>query len=209
MHEKVLTANGLELLKEFESDPSSFFSNWILAGGTGLALHLGHRISDDFDFFRTDFPDAGELHEKLKYYGRYETLQDASHTLTVLLRGTKLSFFRANSPFIFEGIPYLSFRIADIREIALMKLLAICNRGSRKDFIDLYIILRSETTLQEYFRLLPEKYGTSRINTYNILKSLTYFEDAEKEPMPRMLVPFEWEQCKAFFIRSVHSIVLL
>ncbi|MCK5115610.1 MAG: nucleotidyl transferase AbiEii/AbiGii toxin family protein [Candidatus Aegiribacteria sp.] len=209
MHEKVLTANGLELLKEFESDPSSFFANWTLAGGTGLALQLGHRISDDFDFFRTDFPDAGELHGKLKHYGRYETLQEASHTLTVLLRGTKLSFFRTSSPFIFEGIPYLSFRIADIREIALMKLLAICNRGSRKDFIDLYIILRGEITLKEYFRLLPEKYGSSRINAYNILKSLTYFEDAEKEPMPSMLVPFEWEQCKAFFIRAAHSIVLL
>ncbi|MCD4701068.1 MAG: nucleotidyl transferase AbiEii/AbiGii toxin family protein [Candidatus Aegiribacteria sp.] len=209
MHEKVLTKNSLELLKQFESDPSSLFENWILAGGTGLALQLGHRISDDFDFFRTDLTDARELHEKLLCYGTYETLQEASHTLTVLFRGTKLSFFRADSPFIFKGIRYRSFRIADIREIALMKLLAICNRGSRKDFIDLYTILRGETTLQEYFRLLPDKYGASRINTYNILKSLTYFEDAEKEPVPRMLVPFKWEECKAFFIRAAHSIVLL
>lgn len=209
MHEKVLTENSLELLKKFESGPSSLFENWILAGGTGLALQLGHRISDDFDFFRTDLPDARELHEKLLSYGTYETLQEASHTLTVLFRGTKLSFFRARSPFIFEGIKYRSFRIADIREIALMKLLAICNRGSRKDFIDLYTILRGETTLQEYFRLLPDKYGASRINTYSILKSLTYFEDAEKEPVPRMLVPFKWEECKAFFIRAAHSIVLL
>ena len=56
MHEKVLSKNSLELLKEFESDPSSLFENWILAGGTGLALQLGHRISDYFDFFRNDFP---------------------------------------------------------------------------------------------------------------------------------------------------------
>jgi len=209
MHEKVLTPNGLELLKGFESDPSSILENWILAGGTGLALQMGHRISDDFDFFRTDLQDTGDLHEALKHYGRYETLQESSHTLTVLLRGTKLSFFRACSPFIFEGIPHRGFRIADIREIALMKLLAICNRGSRKDFIDLYTILRGEITLQEYFRLLPKKYGASKINTYNILKSLTYFEDTENEPMPRMLVPFEWDKCKAFFIRSAHSIVLL
>jgi predicted nucleotidyltransferase component of viral defense system len=209
MHEKVLSKNSLELLKEFESDPSSLFENWILAGGTGLALQLGHRISDDFDFFRNDLPNARELHEILKHYGRYETLQEASHTLTVLLRGTKLSFFKANSPFIFKGITYRSFRIADIREIALMKFLAICNRGSRKDFIDLYTILRGDITLQEYFKLLPEKYDASRINTYNILKSLTYFEDAEKEPMPRMLVPFSWKECKAFFIRAAHSIVLL
>jgi hypothetical protein len=209
MHEKVLPENSLELLKEIESGPSSILENWTLAGGTGLALQTGHRISNDFDFFRTDIRDVRELHEKLKCCGTYETLQDASHTLTVLLRGTKLSFFRARYPFIFKGIAYRSFNIADIREIALMKLLAISNRGSRKDFIDLYIILRGETTLQEYFRLLPDKYSNSRINTYSILKSLTYFEDAEKEPMPRMLVPFIWDECKAFFIRSAHSIVLL
>ncbi|MCD4847401.1 MAG: hypothetical protein K8R76_04340 [Candidatus Aegiribacteria sp.] len=128
---------------------------------------------------------------------------------TVLLRGIKLSFFRASSPFIFKGIEYRSFSIADIREIALMKLMTISNGGSRKDFIDLYIILRGETTLREYFRLLPDRYGTSRINTYNILKSLTYFKDAEKEPMPKMLVPFIWDECKAYFVRSAHSIVLL
>ena len=209
MHEKVLPENSLELLKEFESGPSPILQNWILAGGTGLALQTGHRISNDFDFFRTDLQDAIELHEKLKCFGEYETLQDASHTLTVLLRGTKLSFFKARSAFIFKGIAYRSFRIADIREIALMKLLAISNKGCRKDFIDLYIILRGETTLQEYFRLLPEKYNTSRINTYSILKNLTYFEDAETEPMPRMLVPFIWDECKAYFVRSAHSIVLL
>ncbi len=209
MHEKVLTKNSLELLRDFESGPSSILENWILAGGTGLALQLGHRISDDFDFFRTDLTDARELHEHLRCYGTYETLQEASHTLTVLLRGTKLSFFRTGSPFIFKGIEYRKLKIADIREIALMKLLAICNRGSRKDFIDLYTILRGETTLQEYFSLLPEKYDSFRINTYNILKSLTYFEDAEKEPMPRMLVPFNWEECKSFFVRGAHSIVLL
>lgn len=209
MHEKVLTQSSLELLNDFESGPSLLLENWVLAGGTGLALQLGHRISDDFDFFRTDFPDLSELHGQLRGYGQYETLQEASHTLTVLFRDTKLSFFRASSPFIFKGVTYRSFRIADIREIALMKLLAICNRGSRKDFVDLYTILQSETTLQEYFQLLPRKYGVSRINTYNILKSLTYFEDAEEEPMPRMLVPFEWEKCKAFCIRAAHSIVLL
>lgn len=209
MHEKVLTENCLELLKDFETDPSSFLKDWILAGGTGLALQAGHRISDDLDFFRTDIMDVRELHDKLQQYGNYETMQEASHTLTVLIRGTKLSFFSAGSPFIFPGVPYRSFGIADVREIALMKLLAITNRGSRKDFIDLYIILRSETTLQEYFNLLPDKYCKSRINTYNILKSLTYFDDAEKEPMPGMLVPFVWEECRAYFIRAAHSIVML
>ncbi|MCD4777020.1 MAG: nucleotidyl transferase AbiEii/AbiGii toxin family protein [Candidatus Aegiribacteria sp.] len=209
MHEKVLTGNCLGLLKAFESDPSALLKEWILAGGTGLALQTGHRISDYLDFFRTDLMDVRELHDKLQQYGNYETMQEDSHTLTILLRNTKLSFILTRFPFIFQGVPYRCFEIADVREIALMKLLAITNRGSRKDFIDLYTILRGDTTLQEYFHLLPEKYGKSRINTYNILKSLTYFDDAEEEPMPIMLVPFVWEECKAFFIRAAHSIVLL
>jgi hypothetical protein len=100
------------------------------------------------------------------------------------------------------------FSIASVEEIALMKLAAVSSRGSRKDFADLYVILQQGGTLEAYFELLPRKYGASRVNTYHILKSLTYFADAEKEPMPRMLVPFDWDECKAFFVRQARSILL-
>lgn len=89
-----------------------------------------------------------------------------------------------------------------------MKLAAVSGRGNRKDFIDLYMILRDRPQLKEYFEWLPRKYGTSRVNAYHILKSLTYFDDAEAEPMPRMLVPFKWKECKSFFIREAHAIIL-
>lgn len=62
--------------------------------------------------------------------------------------------------------------------------------------------------LTDYFELLPRKYDSRRLNTYHILKSLTYFTDAAAEPMPQMKVPFDWEKCKAFFIRQARSIVL-
>jgi len=87
-------------------------------------------------------------------------------------------------------------------------LAAISGRGSRKDFIDLYIILRGGLSLEEFFRWLPQKYGEGRSNAYHVLKSLTYFEDAESEPMPKMLEPFNWDECKAFFVREAHAIVL-
>ena len=89
-----------------------------------------------------------------------------------------------------------------------MKLVAISGRGCRKDFADLYLILQDEPSLEGYFDLLPRKYGESRVNAYHILKSLTYFDDAESEPMPQMLVPFDWKECKAFFIREARAIVL-
>ncbi len=208
MHEKVLPQHSLELLTELEADASPLLTKWTLAGGTGLAFHLGHRLSDDLDFFRTDGLDVRALHNVLAAHGRYETLQEADHTLTVLIRDTKLSFFRVRDPFLFKAERCRFFSVASVGDIALMKLAAISSRGSRKDFADLYIILRRDPALETYFEMLPRKYGASRINTYHILKSLTYFDDAESEPMPRMLVPFDWDECKAFFIREARAIVL-
>lgn len=208
MHEKVLPQGSKALLAWLEKNAASVFQEWTLAGGTGLALWLGHRISEDFDFFRNEGVDLNVLHGTFKKHGAYETLQEAEHTLTVLVGGIKLSFFQIPDPFLFERTPYRSFHLADIRDIALMKLIAISGRGSRKDFVDLYTILRSGPILQDLFQLLPEKYGPGRANVYHTLKSLAYFEDAEPEPPPTMLEPFDWEECKAFFVREAHAIVL-
>ncbi|OIO90389.1 MAG: hypothetical protein AUJ92_18930 [Armatimonadetes bacterium CG2_30_59_28] len=204
----MLPRHTVELLRRLEDYACPLLSGWTLAGGTGLALRLGHRCSDDLDLFRSDDVDVRDLHGVLARQGSYETLQEADHSLTVLLRETKLSFFRLRDPFLFDGTPYRFFEIADVRDIALMKLVAISGRGSRRDFVDMYCILRDGGSLADHFGLLPRKYDASRINTYHILKSLTYFDDAEAEPMPDMRVPFSWDECKAFFVREARSIVL-
>jgi hypothetical protein len=191
-----------------EHDPSPLLKGWVLAGGTGLAFHLGHRFSEDLDFFRTDDFDVRRLHDALRAHGPYETMQEETHTLTVLLHETKLSFFRVRDPFLFEGTRHRFFTLADTRDIALMKLTAISGRGSRKDFADLYTILQRPPSLEAYFELLPRKHDPSRLNTYHILRSLTYFADADSEPEPRMLIPFNWDECKRFFVREARAIVL-
>jgi hypothetical protein len=208
MHPKVLPAGSRQVLARLSKSKLPALQGWILAGGTGLALQVGHRISEDFDFFRTGGMNIRGLREVLEQLGSYETLQEAEHTLTILVRGVKMSFFAVADPLLFETKPYSFFSVADTRDIALMKLAAVSNRGSRKDFVDLYTILRSGPKLGEYLGLLPRKYGKSRINEYHILKSLTYFADAENEPMPVMLEPFNWKECKAFFVREAHAIVL-
>lgn len=208
MHEKVLPEHSMELLTSLEKMNTPALSGWTLAGGTGLALHLGHRISDDLDFFRTDEMDLRGLHEAFEKVGPYETLQEAEHTFTLISQKVKISFFRISDDFIFESTPYRFFMLADVRDIALMKLIAISGRGSRKDFVDLYTVLRGGPTLQECFEELPRKYKSGRANAYHILKSLTYFDDACKEPMPTMLEPFNWEECKAFFAREAHAVIL-
>jgi hypothetical protein len=208
VHEKVLPHGSVRLLDQLGTSGADALQGWTLAGGTGLALHFGHRISEDFDFFRTDLMHVGALHDLFRDLGAYETLQEAEHTLTVLHGQVKLSFFRIRDPFIFPQTPYRFFALAHVTDIALMKLVAISGRGSRKDFIDLYRILMSDVALPELFELLPRKYQAGRANAYHILKSLTYFADAETEPMPRMLEPFDWEECKAFFVREAHAIAL-
>ena len=208
MYKNVLPKGSQDLLAAIEKRPGPALAGWVLAGGTGLAMHLGHRTSEDFDFFKNDELDAPALFSALRHLGECETLQQEKSTLTVLLRGVKLSFFQVSDPFVFPTIPYSFFRVADVRDIALMKLVAVANRGSRKDFADLYCLFRRDLSLRECLELLPRKYGKGRVNDYQVLKSLTWFEEAEQEPSPRMLEPFSWEECKAFFVREVHALLL-
>lgn len=207
MHEKVLP-KGSKVLLEKVKKAHFDFTGWILAGGTGLALQLGHRISEDFDFFRTDPFNVQQLHPALKKVSSYQTLQEDQRTLTVFIEGVKISFFCVGDPFIFKTVDYPVFPLAHIQEIALMKLVAISGRGSRKDFIDLQVILRHGYNLQELLNMIPKKYGKERGNMYHILKSLTYFDDAENEPMPKMLEPFDWKECRNSFVRLAHALVL-
>jgi hypothetical protein len=208
MHERVLPPGSRSLIASLKKTAHPALGGWTLAGGTGLALRVGHRRSDDFDFFRTGPMDPAALLDTIAGLSETEILQQEERTLTLLARKVKISFFGIREPFLFSPQPYSFFAVADTRDIALMKLVAIMNRGSRKDFVDLYTILRDGPTLRDYLELLPRRYGTGRINTYQVLMSLALFEDAEQEPMPAMLEPFDWEECRSFFVREARSIVL-
>jgi predicted nucleotidyltransferase component of viral defense system len=141
-----------------------------LAGGTSLALQIAHRQSVDFDFFTKNDFDNRDILEKLRDLGKFELFNEARNTINALL----------NSPFRHKNM-----RVANMEDIALMKLEAISGRGSKKDFIDLYFLLR-DFSLSELFEKYPLKYGIEVSNHYHLLKSLAYFEDAEHEPMPKM-----------------------
>ncbi len=208
MHTEVLPATSGELLASLNGRGAAEFCGWVLAGGTGLALQLGHRISEDLDFFCVRGVDTATLFDKLGEVAACDTLYSDERTLSVLMRGVKLSFFQVGDPFLFPVTPYTFFGVADVRDIALMKLLAVTNRGSRRDFVDLFSILQTGPALGDYLQLLPRKYGPGRLNPYQVAMSLTYFDDAEAEPLPRMLAPFEWSPCKQFFIREVRALVL-
>lgn len=208
MREEVLPRNSHDLLNDMESGDVSCWNGWTLAGGTGLALYYGHRLSADFDFFRTDAVSIDAVLARLSDFGDCEILQQYEHTLTVLLRGVKLLFFIVNDPLIAEPKRYRCFDLADILDIGLMKLVAVSGRGSRKDFIDLFFILHDKYRLNELLGLIDKKYRNKKTDKYHVLRSLTWFEDAEKEPVPLMLSAFDWDECKLFFSREAQKIIL-
>lgn len=164
----------------------------VLAGGTGLALQMGHRISVDLDLFRPESFDTEPLRRELSGLGALHVQAEGRETLHVLLDGVRLSFLRTEAPFLFPPTEYRGLRVADVRDIAAMKIVAIGGRGSRKDFVDLHAILKSGIDLAAVLQLVRQRFGHTHFNEMHLLKSLVYFEDAEREPMPRMLQRARW-----------------
>jgi hypothetical protein len=167
----------LPLLKSFKRD-------FYLAGGTGLALQLGHRDSIDFDFFSKKDIDTKKLYLQIKetFKGcKILKVQEEKNTLTVFINGNiKLSFFTYNYKLIKKTINERYFNIASIIDIACMKLSAIVSRATNKDYIDLYFIFK-KVSLKNILNNLNKKLPELDINL--VLKSLVYFKDLEIEPI--------------------------
>ncbi len=194
MHPKALSPETWAILRAFR--PQGWLAAWTLAGGTGLALQLGHRFSEDLDFFHHEPFEPDSLVDALSELGSLFVQSRSPGALHVVLAGTRFSFLQAQAPLLFKGTSYRGLTLADSRDIAVMKLVAIGGRGSRKDFVDLYFYLRSGGSLESIFSLLRRRFREIDYNEYHLLKSLAYFADADAEPMPRLIRSVTWERVK-------------
>lgn len=194
MHPKVLSDGGWQIVAELSR--ADLLEGWVLAGGTGLALQLGHRYSEDLDLFRSGSFDPVRLAEALSQVGDTVVQSRSEDTLHAVVDGLRISFLRARPPLLFPGAEYRDLSVADPRDIAVMKVVAIGGRGSRKDFVDLYFYLQAGATLDGVFELLGRRFQRLDYNEYHLLKSLAYFEHAESEPMPSMIKPVEWSEVR-------------
>lgn len=178
MFYNILDKKRLDILPLFKSFKKSFY----LAGGTSLALHLGHRDSIDFDFFSEDDIHTKELFNRLrKIFENHKLLkiQEEPNTLTVLIdESIKISFFTYKYKLIDETISDENLTYAGVADIGCMKLSAITGRASNKDYIDLYFILKL-FSLSDLLDKTHKKYPELDRNL--ILKSLVYFEDVTDE----------------------------
>jgi len=199
MHEHILPENGIDVIdKLYEQE---LLNNFYMAGGTGLALQLGHRKSIDFDFFTEKAFNTERYITNLKSTGNFQLLNEAKGTVTGIFNNIKISFFHYDYPLLWPLKSFKNLKLATPKEIGLMKFTAIAGRGTKKDFIDLYYIGQNICPLVELFYHFEKKYGNT-YNLYHILKSLIYFQDADKDKTPKMLKPIDWNKIKKYFIKK-------
>ena len=195
-HREVITEAVERTLRDLQR--ISALTNFYLAGGTGLALHVGHRRSIDLDFFTREPFGPEAILGRLEKLDGLQVLAKDLETLHLNLRETKVSFLGYRYPLLFPCLALHEVKIADPRDIACMKISAIAGRGTKRDFIDLYAVSK-HYELEQLLAWFKEKYAQANYSMMHILKSLTYFEEAEKDPMPDMLVGLTWERVKQFF----------
>ncbi len=183
----------------------AFVSKYYLAGGTALALYLGHRVSYDLDFFSQSPASPEEIRNQLVKDNQLEIFQNDQGTFNGILAATKLSFFVYPYSLIEPLAQFENVKVASLADITCMKLEALASRGVKRDFIDMYFLLQ-DRSLQSALDLFQKKYAQQNISLSHILKSLVYFEDADPEPMPNMLVPADWETIKTFFRTEVKDL---
>jgi len=199
-HCEVMTAQAaatLGLLRD-----ASLLDRFYLAGGTGLALQFGHRLSQDLDFFATDLFDEQSLIQRLQPLGEFSLVAEAPHTLHTTIQGSRVTFLGYTYPLLFPFLRFLDVAVADPRDIACMKVSAIASRGTKRDFVDLYVSA-GRFGLANILEWFDRKYAQTHHNKLHVLKSLTFFDDAEKDPMAHMLAPLAWEEVKRFFVHGV------
>ena len=196
-----IESSTLDLLKKIQS--VSVFEKCRLVGETSLALQYGHRKSVDLDFFGSFESDAMLIKSQLQKIGHYQIIQESKFIFQYIVDGVKVDFVNYPYVWIAPKVEEDSLVLANPKDIAAMKLSAITNRGTKKDFIDVYELL-NHFSLEQMFGFYREKY-TDAI-PFMTLKSLTWFEDAEDDPMPFMLKKYSWDDVKEKIITEVNRL---
>lgn len=195
-----VSAGTLAILKAIMQMPE--LQQFNLVGGTSLALQMGHRLSIDLDLFTYEEFDSTRIIQALQPLGSLDILVDKPPFLQVRLDDLKIDFLKFPYPLVQEFIEIEGVRLVSIENIAVMKLLAIARRGVKKDFFDLYFLLE-RFSMTEIVKLFETK--MPNVDMFHIFKSMTYFEDADPEADPKMLLKVTWAAVKKVIIQKVQA----
>jgi hypothetical protein len=209
--ERVLAESQITTLAALAA--TQIAARFYLAGGTALALQLGHRVSVDLDFFREEPFDSSQEVSKLPGEG-WSISRIEPGTAHLEYQGVHVSLLAYPYPLLRPTSIAVApidarIRLASIEDIIAMKLSAIGSRGARRDFIDLFFALhRKGLDLLGALSLFDEKFRGVSFDRYHFARALTYFADAEREPMPKMLESVKWDDVRRFFEAQAKALVL-
>lgn len=197
LHLQTIDTQTLELLNQLMKIPE--FSELNLVGGTSLALQIGHRKSIDLDLFGHFEIDNHSFTTILKLLGDVIILNQTSNIKSFLINNIKVDFVNYPYSWLESYQEVNGIRLATMTDIAAMKLAAITGRGTKKDFIDLFFLF-DYYSLTEMLLFYKKKFPDG--SEFMVIKSLTYFEDAEKDPLPLMLAELNWDKVKSTIISN-------
>ncbi len=209
MYPEAISDSIWGLLRRLNSIPD--MKSCYLGGGTALALQLGHRRSDDLDFFVWKPFDALSIANSEAVRGLEVTVNnlDPRHA-ELMIQSIKVDFIkeqlRLRFPFKSIDPQMEQLSMADARDIGRMKVLSIASRGSKKDFVDLYCLTKEMITLDSMITQAMEDHQGVKYSKLLFLKGLVDFEEAEREPELSMIWNVSWEEVKKSLAGKVKEI---
>lgn len=145
------------------------------------------------DFFGRIDADSQEIQEALRTIGTLTILSDFKNIHIYVLNDVKIDIVNYTYPWLDDAVCKDGIRLASPKDIAAMKITAVEGRGTKKDFVDIYFLLK-RYSLKKLLDFYSQKYPD--LSSFMAMKSLAYFEDAEEEPMPYMFVDVSWDEIK-------------
>lgn len=198
---QTILPDTLELLKSLSAQPE--MQGMRLVGGTALALQYGHRQSVDLDFFGTPAADQDDLLAMVEKIGPYRLRNRTKNILQLIVNDIMVDIVDYSQyPWIDAPVCHEYITLASPNDIAAMKINAVEGRGTKKDFIDIYLLLQ-HYSLDELLAFYSQKYPNYSI--FRALLSLNYFDDADPQAMPKMLIPADWEEIKIAISAAVNG----
>ena len=191
LHFNTIKSDTLEVLKKIMLLPD--LREYNLAGVTALALQIGHRVSFDLDFFGNYSKEISTIIEILNKRFNVHIVKQSANILILSINDIKIDFVNYSYPLIHNLIHENDVRLLSIKDIAAMKLNAICGRGKKRDFVDLYFLLKS-FSLKEMITFYNNKFTVG--SEAMVLRSLTYFKDADEEEDIILYTKEKWDKIK-------------
>lgn len=197
-------AGTMDILEFLANQPC--LKDFYLVGGTSLALQIGHRLSIDLDFFSSQKKNIAEIENELLFLEEFKLNAKNSYSIFGEYKGVKVDILNYPYQFISEPIRHNGITLCNKEDICAMKLKTTMNRGSKKDFYDIYFLLQ-EYTLIDMFDLFVKKYHNIEPNA--VIRSLTYFEDAHPQENPVLLkeTSLTWKKVQETIINATRGIV--